>query len=114
MIETKKIVVPGLDGEVVIKKMGYKSMKEIRNTIRVEVVEENGQTVEKPIVKIGDMQVEFIIRGVESAPFFPSKDVEERRKIVDSDEFDSKIADAVFKEVRAFNNIESVAELKKK
>ena len=110
--------IPGLNENevVVIRKFGYKSMKKIRNKVKIEVsTDEKGQQTEKPSFSFGDLQLAFFVYGIKSSPFFKEgMSDEEKFAIVDSDDFDTRIVDYLYPLIAALNNIEALEALKKK
>lgn len=110
--------IPGLNPEdvVVIRKFGYKSMRKIRNKVKIEVTTDaNGQQVEKPSFNFGDLQLSFFVHGIKSAPFFKEGMSDEQRfSVVDSDDFDTHIVDYLYPKIAAMNSMEDLEALKKK
>ena len=107
--------IPGLDPEdvVVIKKIGFGSLSQLRNKSTDASVDVNTSKVSAKI-KIGEYMKWAIVYCVQEASFFKGLTIADRARYIDDDKLNSDTGEFLFAEIQGLNNFGGVEELKKK
>jgi hypothetical protein len=107
--------VPGLEPEdvVVIKKLGFGSLNELRSKSTNASINRNGGF--NADVDLGKYMKWLVVYGVKSAPFFPGNlTANDKAVVIDKDLVPSETGEFLYKEIQKLNGFEQAEELKKK
>lgn len=115
MDSTKELKeVPGIEGTVVIKKLGFGSLAKLRSKVTNAKLNQQTNSVDASM-DLGEYMKYLLVYGVKNAPFFPdgaSPDV--KSQAIDDDKVSSEAGEYLFQQIQQFNNFEGMKDLKKK